>query len=342
MRVRGEGISLEKTTSERHKSYGDSQMLKLQQIVNLVVIATIACTAVESARAQSWGGFGINVGGHQVRIGTPSRSSNRTYKPNKSFSNQSRKSNSFQRVVQNAVEHAATDAVRQLTSSGSRHGKSPITDHRFRPGSEKPVIRISLGGLGIQHAAAFAKAVTAHRGRCEYRNPYCGTRPPCTRPCPSQGGSPTQFSPERNFELARHYFRCGEYGRALHFVDQAITQVPDEPELFQFRSLVLFAMGEYLPAADAAYTALSAGPGWNWETLYGFYGNAERYTQHLRRLEAATKANPNSPGHHFLTAYHYLMLNQVEAGRDKLERVLELEPNDALTKDLLAILPNSN
>jgi hypothetical protein len=320
-------------------------MLKLQSTLNLVLIAAVTCTITTSAQAQSWGGFGINVGGQQLRIGSPERSSNRSQNSNRSFSNQSRKSNSFQRVVQSAVEHVATDAVRQLTTTGNRsghQGKSLITDHRFRPDSKKSAIRINLGGFNIQHAAAFAKAVTARNGHCEYRNPYCGTRPPCTRPCPSRAGSPKQYSPERSFELARHYFRCGQYERALHLVDQAITQVPDEPELFQFRSLVLFAQGEYLPAADAAYTALSAGPGWNWETLYGFYGNAERYTQHLRRLEAATKVNQNSPGHHFLTAYHYLMLNQVEAGRDKLERVLELEPNDALTRDLLSILPRSN
>jgi hypothetical protein len=317
-------------------------MLKLQRIGALVAIATFVCIVTESARAQSWGGIGINVGGRQVRIGTPSRSSNPTYSSNRSSSGQSRTSNSFQRVVRSAVEHVAADAVRQLSSNSSRNGKSPITDHRFRPAPTKPVLRINLGGIGIEHAAAFAKSAPTRRTRCEYRSPYCGTRPSCTQPCPSQGGSHTKLSPERNFELARHHFRRGEYERALYFVDQAITQVPDEPELFQFRSLVLFAQGEYLPAADAAYTALSAGPGWNWETLYGFYGDAQRYTQHLRRLESATKVNQDSPGHHFLAGYHYLMLNQVEAGRQKLERVLELDPNDALTRDLLDILPSSN
>ena len=134
-------------------------------------------------------------------------------------------------------------------------------------------------------------------------------------------------------------FRKCDYDHALHYVDRAIEQLPGEADLFQMRSLILFAQGEYPLSAEAAYTALSAGPGWNWNTLYRIYGDAALYTQHLRSLETATKANPDSAAHHFLLAYHCLMLNQIEAGRKNLQRVLELQPEEPLTKSLLEILP---
>ncbi len=123
------------------------------------------------------------------------------------------------------------------------------------------------------------------------------SKPPA---CPARPAIPVSYTPEQNFERARQAFRKCDYDRVLHYVDRAIEQLPGEADLFQMRSLILFAQGEYPLSAEAAYTALSAGPGRNWNTLYRIDGDAERYTRHLRALETATKANLDSAAHHFL------------------------------------------
>jgi hypothetical protein len=317
---------------------------------NGTLIATLLLLSTGSAMAQSWGGFSFNAGGQKIRIGAPSRtgssrSSGRFNLPTVVSGGNSRQSNGLQQVLRTAASEVASQSMRQLAPGVQRslqQGQPRHEDMRFRPGKGRSGIRLNLGGFRIEHAQALAHAVVAGGG-CKVKSPFCGSRPACPpRPCPTHPIGPVTYTPEQHFELARQAFRIRNYDRAGYHVDQAIAQLPEEPELFQFRSLILFAKGEYPLAADAAYTALSAGPGWNWETLYKFYGEADVYTRHLRNLEAATRANPDSAAHHFLLAYHYLMLNEVEAGRKRLQRVLDLQPGEPLTEALLDMLPASN
>jgi hypothetical protein len=174
-----------------------------------------------------------------------------------------------------------------------------------------------------------------------YKNPFCHTEPHCPPRRYEILPAERAYTAVDYFELARQAFRRRDYPSALRYIEVSIEQPQEIPDRHQFLSLVLFAQGEFPRAAAAAHTALSQGPGWNWNTLYGLYGDVETYTSHLRLLEAAVNANPNSAEHHFLLGYHCLMLNQVDSGRRHLARVVELQPGDVLTTSLLGILPST-
>lgn len=317
---------------------------------NATFAAMLLLLTAGSAAAQGWGGMGFSVGGQKIQFGGSSRnqtqrSSGRVSLPAVISGSNSRQSSGLQRVINSAASGIASESLRQVAPALQRtiESTSPqIGDRRYRPESGGNRLRLDLAGFKIEHAAALATAIAVGSGGggCVTKNPFCGSRPVCppsTRPiCPTV---PVGRTPEQNFDLARKAFRNGDYAHALAYLDRALQDLPNEADLHQFRSLILFAQGEYPLAAESAYTALSAGPGWNWNTLYGFYGDADLYTEHLHNLAAATKANPESPAHHFLLGYHYLMLNHVDAGRKQLELVLELQPEEPLTKSLLELLP---
>lgn len=317
-------------------------MTTRSKALNAVLTATLLLLTTGSASAQGWGGF--SVGGQWIQIGSARpdsqvRSGSSNHLPAVVSGGQARQSNQ----LPEALQSAASDSLRQLAPGIQQTiepANPPVSDRRYRGESGRSPLRWNFSGFRIEHATALATAIAVGGANGQTSNPFCGSRPICEpRPCPGHPTIPVTQTPEQNFELARQAFRRCDYDRALHYADRAIEQLPGEADLFQMRSLILFAQGEYPLSAEAAYTALSAGPGWNWNTLYRIYGDAALYTQHLRSLETATKANPDSAAHHFLLAYHCLMLNQIEAGRKNLQRVLELQPEEPLTKSLLEILP---
>ena len=83
---------------------------------------------------------------------------------------------------------------------------------------------------------------------------------------------------------------------------------------------------------------LSAGPGWNWQTLTQFYPDVDTYTRQLRALEVAAKDNPSSADDRFVLAYHYLVMGYNEDAAKRFEQVHALVPDDQLTTQLLAAL----
>jgi tetratricopeptide (TPR) repeat protein len=100
----------------------------------------------------------------------------------------------------------------------------------------------------------------------------------------------------------------------------------------------LFAQGKYKDAATTLYAVLSAGPGWNWQTLSQFYPDKDTYTRQLRALEHAAKANPSLADERFVLAYHYLVMGYNDDAAKKLDQVHALLPDDKLTAQLLAAL----
>jgi tetratricopeptide (TPR) repeat protein len=140
----------------------------------------------------------------------------------------------------------------------------------------------------------------------------------------------------QEFDEARDAFMQGDYATALSKVNQAITKVPNDTSLHEFRSLVLFATGKYKEAAGAIYAVLSAGPGWNWSTLSGLYPSTDVYTQQLRALEAYRKQHPDAADAHFLLAYHYLTCGKTDAAAKELKDVVRINPQDQLASQLLA------
>ena len=135
----------------------------------------------------------------------------------------------------------------------------------------------------------------------------------------------------------------GDYKTALAQVDQAIAQVPNDTVLHEFRGLVLFALGRYKEAAAADYAVLSAGPGWDWTTLSALYPNVDVYTAQLRALEQYAKSHPAASEAKFLLAENYLTCGYTDAAAAQLKEVVQLDPKDQLSAQLLSSIsaPNS-
>jgi tetratricopeptide (TPR) repeat protein len=141
-----------------------------------------------------------------------------------------------------------------------------------------------------------------------------------------------------DFDAARQAFYDGDYARAMESTNKALAQLPKDPVIHEFRALVLFAQGQYQPAAAALYSVLSVGPGWDWTTLSSLYPSTEVYTKQLRALEAAVKQKPDDPALRFVVAYHYLTMGSKDAAAEQLKALLALSPQDKVAKDLLAMV----
>ncbi|HEX3727049.1 MAG TPA: tetratricopeptide repeat protein [Pirellulales bacterium] len=138
------------------------------------------------------------------------------------------------------------------------------------------------------------------------------------------------------FEAARSAFSQGDYQTALAQIDQAISTLPGDPALHEFRGLVLFATKQYQQAAATIYAVLSSGPGWDWTTLSSLYPNVDVYTTQLRALEDYCRANPDSSDARFLLAYEYMTCGETDAAATELKQVVKLNPKDQLSAQLLA------
>src|SRR5262249_33977238 len=139
----------------------------------------------------------------------------------------------------------------------------------------------------------------------------------------------------RLFDEARAAFKESDYKEALRQVDRAIELFPSDATLHEFRALCLFALKDYQQAAATMYAVLSAGPGWDWETLAGLYRSTSTYTEQLRALEAFQRANPDDAAATFLLAYHYTAMGHIESAVKLWERASELLPDSDLVAQLL-------
>jgi tetratricopeptide (TPR) repeat protein len=189
-------------------------------------------------------------------------------------------------------------------------------------------------------------------GYSNYYNPYYGgygVSPSTTvvqqpvvydyaQPINSLSASPDEAvvnQADSAFDQARQAFAREDYAGALRLADQAVSQMPNDPTLHEFRALTLFAMGRYDEAAAVLYTVLSVGPGWDWTTLIGLYGNPDVYTQQLRALENYCNEHRQSAAGHFVLAYQYLTEGHADAAVSQLKTVVALQPKDQLAAQLL-------
>ena len=136
-------------------------------------------------------------------------------------------------------------------------------------------------------------------------------------------------------------FQRNDYDQALDIVNKGLRDFPGDAVLHEFRGLVLFAREDYQQAASTVHAVLAVGPGWNWETVRGFYPDVKTYTTHLRALEAAAKEQSNDAATRFLLAYHYLIGGHQDAAVAKLQVVVELNPKDRVAAELLQMLTAS-
>jgi len=140
------------------------------------------------------------------------------------------------------------------------------------------------------------------------------------------------------FDAAVAAFKQNDLNTALDVVTQGIQQYPDDAVLHEFSALVLFAKGNYQRAAATMHSVLAVGPGWDWQTMSGFYSDLNLYTLQLRALESAVKQEPQDSAQRFLLAYHYLSDGYPDAAARQLAKVVELVPTDVVAADLLKMV----
>jgi tetratricopeptide (TPR) repeat protein len=155
-------------------------------------------------------------------------------------------------------------------------------------------------------------------------------------PATPQQSVPPEVS--QAFGAARAAFRAGDFAQAQALAEQALAKMPGDPALHEFRALTLFAQGKYRDAAAALFAVLSAGPGWDWETLKGLYPDTATYTAQLRALETYHRAHRDDAAADFVMAYHYLVIGQPEVAANMLDEVIRLKPEDQLAAGLLRSL----
>lgn len=142
-------------------------------------------------------------------------------------------------------------------------------------------------------------------------------------------------------DRAREAFLAGDYVAASNAVDDAISHAPGDQVLHEFRALTLFALGRYAEATGVLHSVLASGPGWTWETMIGFYGEPDRYTEQFRRLEDHVVANPGSAEVHFLLGYHYLVGENLVEAEAMFAKAAELQPSDTVSRQLESLLAES-
>jgi len=143
-------------------------------------------------------------------------------------------------------------------------------------------------------------------------------------------------------DQARNAFYRGNYAQALDRVDAALAQTPGDAVLHEFRALTLFAIRRYKESAAALYAVLSVGPGWDWTTMIGLYPSEEVYEGQLHALETFVRQNPNAPDGHFVLAYQYMTAGHPDAALEQYERVVQLVPNDNVSRQMLSLLNTSD
>jgi tetratricopeptide (TPR) repeat protein len=184
-----------------------------------------------------------------------------------------------------------------------------------------------------------------------YSNPYTEetagfsyAEPVITLPveatAPQESGLPPGVSEEaiKKFDQARAAFLDGAYEKALKLTDEAITKMPHDAVLHEFRSLVLFALKRYTESAAAIHAVLAVGPGWDSKTLSSLYDDIDTYTRQLRALEAARDKNPKAADLHFLAGYHYLTCGYPKEAFEEFRDAAKLQPNDSVAAALAASL----
>lgn len=142
-------------------------------------------------------------------------------------------------------------------------------------------------------------------------------------------------------ERSRAAFAAGDYLTASTAADEAIAATPGDISLHEYRALVFFALGKYGDAAGVLNPVLASGPGWSWETMSGFYGSPDAYTDQLAKLEAYTASSPDAADAHFLLGYHYLVCGHMANANEQFRLASELQPADTISRQLAALTGDS-
>jgi len=143
----------------------------------------------------------------------------------------------------------------------------------------------------------------------------------------------------RFLRQAEAAFRNGNYDEAVRLANHAAIEMPRNGRVFLFMGQALFAMGQYGPAAGAIHQGMALLDPSEWGSVVrnfrNYYGNANDYTEQLRKLERFVADKPDAAYAHFLVGYHYGYLGYPEQARNELNQAVALESRDELAGKLL-------
>ncbi len=133
-------------------------------------------------------------------------------------------------------------------------------------------------------------------------------------------------------------FRRGDYHEAIRLAEHAAIDNPKDVKVHQLMAQALFALGIYRGAAIEAHAALALGPAMNWDTLYGYYGDASAFTTQLRKLEKYAGDHPKAPDAAFLLGYQYQMTGFPKNAIAQYLEAIRLVPADKLAAKIVTEL----
>jgi len=153
----------------------------------------------------------------------------------------------------------------------------------------------------------------------------------------SRGGDSAEGT--RFLRRAEEAFRNGRYDEAVRLVNHAAVESPGNGRLFLFMGQALFAIGQYGPAAGAIHQGMALLDPSDWGSVVrnfrNYYGNANDYTDQLRKLERFVGDKPDAVYAHFLVGYQYGYLGYPDHARNELNKAVALESRDELAGKLL-------
>jgi len=104
-------------------------------------------------------------------------------------------------------------------------------------------------------------------------------------------------------------------------------------------ALTLFAMQRYKEAAATLYAVLSVGPGWDWTTMIDLYPSEESTRGSCARSKGMSARTRTRPRDTFVLAYQYMTTEHPDEAAKQFERVVQLVPNDDVSKQMLTLWP---
>ncbi len=151
---------------------------------------------------------------------------------------------------------------------------------------------------------------------------------------PGEAATPDALG-EQFLTEARDAFLKGNYQDALRLGGHAAVEMPRNSIVHSLLMQAMLALGDYRGATMEAHAASSVGQPISWDTLYGFYGNIQTYTEQLRALEKYAAGHKSDPGALFLLGYQYVIMGHKDVAKDELVKSLLLAPKDRLAANLL-------
>ncbi|MBL9125659.1 MAG: tetratricopeptide repeat protein [Planctomycetaceae bacterium] len=137
-------------------------------------------------------------------------------------------------------------------------------------------------------------------------------------------------------------FLAGDYAGAARSWRHAIVDDPHNATLLLMMSQALFATGNYDEAAGALQMGLMQMPEEQWgvvvENYKELYAPNDDYANQLKELEKAAKEKPDDPARQVLLGYHYGFLGYPVQSVVRLNRTMELAPQDLMAQKLREVM----